>query len=171
MQHQTQRAVERHRLADAVVELDLRQDAADGRARIRTRRRACKRKPTPCHSTPWNSPTDGTLTFGHGAGPLAVLLAGRHRLAVHHEAVVAVELDHIAGLVETAALNVAVLRTGRRVARHLCAHRRSRPVFTCCYWFKIFFFWGGGFISLFTCPVSLTFFQKVLLIFKPAIPN
>ena len=60
------------------------------------------------------------LTFWHGARPFAVLLTGGDGLAVHHESAMAVELDHVAGLVVAAPLDVAVLRTLGRLADHLC---------------------------------------------------
>ena len=60
------------------------------------------------------------LTFWHGARPFAVLLTGGDGLAVHHESAMAVELDHVAGLVVATPLDVAVLRTLGRLADHLC---------------------------------------------------
>lgn len=61
-----------------------------------------------------------TVTFRKGAGPFAVLLAHRYRLALNHEASVTVELDHLARLVSAAALDVSVFGRRWRIAHDLC---------------------------------------------------
>ena len=60
-----------------------------------------------------------SFTFGYRSGPFAVLLASGNRRSIHHEAAMTVKLHHVAGFVDIAALNVAILRTSRRIAKHL----------------------------------------------------